>query len=179
VQDSIHQLAKEDNSVVDVRLQWPPPKPNPSGYQRYVKMLKSKNTIYQRIIDALNNSVAQQKSQTETLKASSTSLNQKNVVAAGDELVKVMDDRVAQSETFIRDWRKIMAETETYADTVYGLFLDNRSSLASEFQNFQFSKGAPEIIAACRRSFDRVKVQAIEKSAALKKEAGLVEEAAQ
>jgi hypothetical protein len=179
VQDKVHSLAKLDNQVTDVRLQWPPPRPNPTGYSRYVKMLKEKMTEYQRIMDALNNYVAQQKVALETVKATSAGLNQKKVVEAGEEAVKVMEDRIAQSDAFIRDWRKLHSETEQYADTVDGLFNEGRSSLASEFQNFQFSKGAPEVIAACRRNFDRVKQQAMEKSAALKKEAGVTEEAAQ
>jgi tetratricopeptide (TPR) repeat protein len=173
VQDFVKALVEADALVKDIKLQYPQPKKDKSGPERMVRMLREKAGYIQKIADFVGSDAANLKKALDPMHSMEKALYAQPIAAAGREVAKTVEDRLALTERFSAGWSTLKTETESYATTVDGLFLGGKAALAESFKSFKLTRDAPAVVESCRKDYEPLKQAALERIAALRKAAGV------
>lgn len=167
VQDSVATLIKMEK---DVGVFAPTPPANMKyrpAYQRYVEVERDKARQYKRIAGTVEQMVATTQVTVDRIKSDVQKIGDETLRAKAVELGQGLDDRMQLSQDFISGWRKLQVETDRFADVTEAVFVKGGADPAG-YNDFRFSKQAPQVLGSCRQAHDSSRRDLEEKATALK-----------
>jgi len=153
VQESVAAAAQLDKTPGVEAPTLPASRRLSSGYQRFIEVQRDKAKAYGRMAGTIEQFVQASQPAIDNLKSAAARVRDEPLRTKVDELLALVEERQGLAGEFTGGWRRLQTETNRYADLVESVFVRGAGDQTA-FSEWRWTRQPPQILNACRRSYD-------------------------